>query len=117
MFYHAILYTICMENNIKKTNLTHARTCVYNIHYHMVWSVKYRRKVLTLEIEHYLQELFQDIAEDKGFLVSMVEVGEQDHVHVFASAHPKVSPYKNQTTKKRLVQAQSMYYLLNLDLP
>jgi putative transposase len=92
VFYRPILYTICMENNIKKTNLTHARTCVYNINYHMVWSVKYRRKVLTLEIEHYLQELFQDIADDKGFLVSMVEVGEQDHVHVFASAHPKVSP-------------------------
>ena len=91
-FYHTTPYTICMENNIKKTNLTHARTCVYNINYHIVWSVKYRRKVLTLEIEHYLQELFQDIAEDKGFLVSMVEVGEQDHVHVFASAHPKVSP-------------------------
>ena len=53
--------------------------------------LKYRRKVLTLEIEHYLQELIQDIAEDKGFLVSMVEVGEQDHVHVFTSAHPKVS--------------------------
>ena len=81
-----------MENRIKKTNLTHARTCVYNVNYHIVWSVKYRRKVLTLEIEHYLQELFQEIAEDKGFLVSMVEVGEQDHVHVFASAHPKVSP-------------------------
>lgn len=48
---------------------------MYNINYHIVWSVKYRRKVLTLEIEHYLQELFQDIAEDKGFLVSMVEVG------------------------------------------
>ena len=34
------------------------------------------RKVLTLEMEHYLQRLFQEIAEDKGFLVSMVEVDE-----------------------------------------
>jgi putative transposase len=49
---------------------------VYNANDHIVWSVKYRRKVSTLEMEPYLQGLFQEIAEDKGFLVSMVEVGE-----------------------------------------
>ena len=49
---------------------------MYNANDHIVWSVKYRRKVLTLEMEHYLQRLFQEIAEDKGFFVSMVEVGE-----------------------------------------
>ncbi|MDD5957213.1 MAG: transposase, partial [Lachnospiraceae bacterium] len=26
---------------------THGRTCVYNINYHIVWCVKYRRKVLS----------------------------------------------------------------------
>ena len=35
----------------------------------MVWSVKYRRKILNQEIEGYLQELVQQIAEDKGFTV------------------------------------------------
>lgn len=83
------MYTICMEN---KSNLKHARTCVYNVNYHIVWSVKYRRKVLTTKIEQYLKDLFQEIAEEKGFEVIMVEVGEQDHIHVFASAHPKVAP-------------------------
>ncbi|MEE0295874.1 MAG: IS200/IS605 family transposase, partial [Lachnospiraceae bacterium] len=29
-----------------KENLIHYRTCVCNINYHMVWSVKYRRKIL-----------------------------------------------------------------------
>lgn len=78
-----------MEN---KSNLKHARTCVYNVHYHIVWSVKYRRKILTSKIEQYLKELFQEIAKEKGFEVVMMEVGEQDHIHVFASAHPKVAP-------------------------
>lgn len=78
-----------MEN---KSNLKHARTCLYNVNYHMVWSVKYRRKVLTNEIEKYLKDLFQEIAKEKGFEVVMMEVGEQDHIHVFASAHPKVAP-------------------------
>lgn len=83
-----IRYTICM----KKDNLIHARTCVYNVNYHIVWSVKYRRKILNATIEKRLKLLFQEIAEDKGFVVQMAEVGEQDHIHVFVSAHPKVPP-------------------------
>lgn len=37
-----LCYTICMNKKY-----IHARTCVYNIHYHIVWCVKYRRKVLS----------------------------------------------------------------------
>lgn len=39
-----------------KNKYTHARTCVYNINYHIVWCVKYRRKVLTPEISSRLYE-------------------------------------------------------------
>ncbi len=35
-----------MKPNVKK-----ARTCVYNCNYHIVFSTKYRRKVLTAEVE------------------------------------------------------------------
>lgn len=77
---------------MKKTNLIHARTCVYNVNYHIVWSVKYRKKVLTQEVELYLKKIFKEIAEEKGFLLQMVEVGKQDHIHVFVSAHPKIAP-------------------------
>ena len=74
-----------------KENLIHYRTCVCNINYHMVWSVKYRRKILNPEIEEYLKELVQQIAEDKGFTVHLFECGEGDHVHCFVSAPPKLS--------------------------
>ena len=74
-----------------KENLIHYRTCVCNINYHMVWSVKYRRKILNAEVEAYLQELVQEIAEDKGFTVHLFECGEGDHVHCFVSAPPKLS--------------------------
>ncbi|RHQ17379.1 IS200/IS605 family transposase, partial [Clostridium sp. AM48-13] len=56
-----------------KGNLIHYRTCVCNINYHMVWPVKYRRKILTPEVEKYLQELVQQIADDKGFTVHLFE--------------------------------------------
>ena len=42
---------ICMSKYI------HGRTCVYNINYHIVWCVKYRRKVLTPQISDKLYEL------------------------------------------------------------
>ena len=74
-----------------KENLIHYRTCVCNINYHMVWSVKYRRKILSAEVEAYLQKLVQEIAEDKGFTVHLFECGEGDHVHCFVSAPPKLS--------------------------
>ena len=49
-----------------KEKLMHYRTCLCNINYYMVWSVKYRRKILDPENEEYLQELVQQILEDKG---------------------------------------------------
>ena len=52
-----------------KNNYTHARTCVYNINYHLVWCVKYRKKVLSPTISNRLYEVIQQIAENKGFAV------------------------------------------------
>ena len=81
-----ICYTICMENKY-----THARTCLYNINYHFVWCVKYRRKALKPEIAERLYELVQEIGLEKGFTVVDCKVSENDHVHCFVSAPPKIS--------------------------
>ena len=70
---------------------THGRTCVYNINYHIVWCVKYRRKVLLQKISERLYELCYEIAKAKGFTVVEVKVGENDHVHCFVFAPPKIS--------------------------
>ena len=70
---------------------THGRTCVYNINYHIVWCVKYRRKVLTDSISCRLYEIVGAIAADKGFVISEITVGDNDHVHCFVSAPPKLS--------------------------
>ena len=71
--------------------LKHGRTCVFNINYHIVWSTKYRRKVLTPNIERRLKEILIDVGKQKGFEIEEIEVGLQDHVHVFVSAIPKIS--------------------------
>lgn len=86
VLYGVIRYTICMENKY-----THARTCVYNINYHIAWCVKYRRKVLSADISNRLIELLKAVGNEKGFSVVECKVGENDHVHCFVSAPPKIS--------------------------
>jgi len=76
---------------MKKTNIQHARTCVYNVNYHIVWSVKYRKTVLKGGIDEYLKSILLEIAAHKGFTIHTMEVM-PDHIHVFVSAHPKIAP-------------------------
>lgn len=64
---------------------------MYNVNYHIVWSTKYRKKVLDDKIQGYLKILFCDIAGEKGFAIHTMEIM-PDYVHVFASAHPQVAP-------------------------
>ena len=71
--------------------LRHGRTCVFNVNYHIVWSTKYRRKVLTSNIEKRLKEILINVGKEKGFAIAEIEVGTKDHVHVCASAIPKIS--------------------------
>ena len=62
--------------------LKHGRTCVFNINYHIVWSTKYRRKVLTPNIDNRLKEILINVGKSKGFEIAKIEVGTEDHVHV-----------------------------------
>ena len=57
----------------------------------MVWSVKYRKKIITPEIEEFLRKSAIQIGEDKGFTVQLFEAGERDHIHCFITAPPKLS--------------------------
>ena len=74
-----------------KQKYTHARTCIYNINYHIIWCVKYRRKVLTPQISDRLYELLKSIGNEKGFEVVECKVGDSDHIYCFVSAPPKIS--------------------------
>lgn len=78
------MYTICMDN------LVHGRTVVYNVNYHIVWSTKYRKPVLVGNTEKAIRDIFINIARDKEFIIKNMEIM-PDHVHIFASAHPKMS--------------------------
>lgn len=69
-------------------NVTTGRGYVYSIQYHIVWCVKYRRKVLTTEIENDLFDILNKISKDNNF--SIIEInGDLDHVHLLIDCSPQ----------------------------
>lgn len=68
--------------------ITYGRGYVYSIQYHIVWCVKYRRKVLTPEIETSLFAILDKIANDNNFKILECN-GELDHVHLLIDCSPQ----------------------------
>jgi len=65
----------------------------YQIAYHFVWIPKYRRKILTHEVEQVVKAAIADCCATHGFKLIALET-DVDHVHCFVSAPPKDSPAK-----------------------
>jgi putative transposase len=69
-------------------NVTHGRGYVYSIQYHIVWCVKYRRKVLSSDIEQSLKEILRNIAQDNNFTILECN-GDLDHIHLLIDCSPQ----------------------------
>ena len=54
----------------------------YDVRYHLVWITKYRRKVLTEEIQKRLQKILEQTCE-KIWVVIIKLWFEEDHVHLY----------------------------------
>lgn len=70
---------------------THGRTSVHNLNYHIVWCTKHRRKALTNRIDSDLKAILHEIADEHGYSIPHMEIGSDDHIHLFVSAPPKIS--------------------------
>jgi len=65
--------------------------CTYVCKYHLVWTVKYRGKVLADKyIKQELKRIFKLICKWKGFQIYAWHVGDE-HVHLYLSVPPKYS--------------------------
>ena len=70
--------------------LRRGRHVVFNLHVHLVFVAKYRRKVFTKEILDDMRGIFESVCTD--FEAELVEFdGEHDHVHLLVNYPPKVS--------------------------
>ncbi len=69
--------------------VTYGRGYVYALEYHIVWCVKYRRKVLTPEVEHTLFSVLADVSAVNGFQILEANT-DMDHIHLLVSTSPQV---------------------------
>jgi putative transposase len=71
---------------VGKTRYTH-----YSIAYHLVWRPKYRRKILTGELQKETKRLIVQCCQRHGVTLLALET-DIDHIHVEVSAPPRFSP-------------------------
>jgi putative transposase len=73
--------------------LHRASHAVYDIQYHLVWTTKYRYKVLTGDIALRLRELLRQSCDARGVTIIRGSVG-RGHVHMLVSCPPTLSVSK-----------------------
>lgn len=79
---------------------------VYNCQYHVVWVTKYRRPVLTQQVEIRLKEILKEISTEIKVDILEMEVGDMNHVHLLLSLDPQFGVHK---AVKRFKGASSRY--------
>ena len=80
-------YTWSME---KDNEIGHGRHCVFNMHVHLVFVAKYRRKVVDGDAIDRMRRMFGKVCEDME--ASLVEMdGEDNHVHLLVEYPPKLA--------------------------
>ena len=98
----------------KSTTIRTGRYCVFNLHVHLVFVTKYRRKVFNKTILRDLERIFSGVCED--FESQLIEFdGERDHVHLLINYPPKVAVSKLVNSLKgvssRLLKKQHSNYI------
>jgi len=74
----------------KSNNFRKGRTCVFQMHVHLVFVTKYRRSVFTKKVLKDLEVIFCNVCQD--FESELMEMdGEKDHAHLLVNYPPKVS--------------------------
>lgn len=70
------------------TELKHGRGYVYDLQYHVVWCVKYRRKVLVDKVEQDFKGIIRELCERYEIGILEMET-DRDHVHLLISCKPQ----------------------------
>ena len=92
----------------KKTNHS-----VYNLNYHIVFVTKYRHKVIIEEVEEFVKQRISELCKQYGWEQLALECM-PDHVHLFVSAEPAISPLSIATTIKSILAVDVFRKFTNL---
>ena len=69
----------------------HTKHVTYKQAYHFVWCPKYRKKILVGKLATFIEQEIGRICEANIWTIGALNV-QEDHVHLFVSSPPNVSP-------------------------
>ena len=69
----------------------HTKHVTYKLASHFVWFPKYRKKILVGKLATFLEQEIRRICSENTWNIGAVSI-QADHVHLFLSAPPSVSP-------------------------
>ena len=70
--------------------MKHGRGYVYDIYYHIVWCVKYRREILVDNVKDDFLDIISNICKNNNY--ELVEINtDKDHVHILLGLSPQDS--------------------------
>lgn len=78
--------------SVDKNRWKCSETSVYNVSYHIIWCTKYRKNVLSDEMQKRLKELLLYKANEIGIEIVSMETM-TDHVHLFVRSKPTMAPH------------------------
>lgn len=70
----------------------YARRYVYNFHYHLIWTTKYRHQIfVTDQLASEMKDILRQIAKDNEIVIEKMEIM-PDYVHVLIGFPPSRTP-------------------------
>lgn len=66
---------------------------VFSCKYHIVWSPKYRRKILEGDIDKRLKEIINEVSKEQNVEIIKMET-DLDHIHILANIDPSFGVMK-----------------------
>jgi len=79
--------------NIGMKGYKHNKNVTYSSKYHVVWCCKYRRKVLTPEVQSRLKNIALDVCQERGAEAISLEIT-PDCVHLLVEIDPQYGIHK-----------------------
>ena len=70
--------------------MKHGSHTQYDIEYHLVWTTKYRYKILRGKIAERCREIIRQVCEQNGITIIRGNVG-VEHIHILISCPPTIS--------------------------
>lgn len=83
----------------------HTKHVTYKIAYQFVWCPKYRKQILTGDVAQFVQSEIERLCKENAWAIGALHV-QEDHVHLFLSAPPAVSPALIANTLKGITARQ-----------